>query len=106
MNLTLTREALAGTVDAYARAQESALAAQRVPGYRHIGTAPIAGREGVVTDRELHDGKKRSLAQRQAFMKVGATVVVITGTGPSSEQGAVRAAVDAVVSSLEAGATP
>jgi len=104
MNLTLMREAVAGTVDAYARSQESALAAQRLAGYRHTGTAPIAGKDGVVADRELKDSKQRLLVQRQAFLKVDATIVVVTGTAPAAETAAMRAAVDAVVSSLSTSA--
>lgn len=103
MNLTVSQDSLAGTVDAYARAQEAAVASQRLAGYR--AQAPQKVRVGsvdaVVCERELNDARGQPLVQRQAFVVVVAgTVVIVTATARATDKAAASAALDGVVSSL------
>jgi len=103
MNLTVSQDTLSGPVDAYARAQEAAVAAQRLAGYR--AQAPQKVRVGtvdaVVCERELHDARGQPLVQRQAFVVVVAgTVVIVTATARATDKAAASAALDGVVSSL------
>ena len=108
LNLTVSRDVLAGDLLAWARAQENALAAQRPAGYRAVSLEKvvIGDHAAVVAERELGDGNKAPLVQRQAFVSVGGEVVIVTATARRAERAAAAAAVDGVVSSLVIGARP
>jgi hypothetical protein len=101
-SLTVGRDLLGGqTLEAWARAQEQAMAAQKLAGY--VGESPRSleapeGTKAVVVDRRFTDGAGLKLFQRQAFVAVGAAVVVVvTGAArdPATEQ-AKKAVVDVV----------
>jgi hypothetical protein len=104
MNLTVSQDTLPGsqTVEAYARAQEAAVASQRLAGYRAIAphTVRIGSVDAVVCERELKDARGQSLVQRQAFVVVGAAVAIVTATARAADQVAAGAALDSVVASL------
>jgi hypothetical protein len=108
LNLTVSRDALAGDLLAWARTQENALAAQRPAGYRAVSLEQvvIGGRTAVVAERELGDGAKAPLVQRQGFVEVGGEVVIVTGTARRAERAAAAAAVDGLIASLVVGARP
>ena len=108
LNLTVARDALAGDLLGWARAQENAIAAQRPAGYRAVSleTTAIGGHAAVVVERELVDGNKAPLVQRQAFVAAGGEVVIVTATARRAERAAAAAAVDGLVSSLVVGARP
>lgn len=108
LNLTVSRDALAGDLLSWARAQESALAAQRPAGYRAVSLEKvvIGDHTAVVAERELVDGNKAPLFQRQAFVAAGSEVVIVTATARRAERAAAAAAVDGLVSSLVVGARP
>jgi len=100
-NLTVTRDEGAGAVEPYARAQEQALLARRLKGYKAlVSTKKVGAFDVVVVDREFVDGIT-GFSQRQAF--VGGPrglVVVVTGTAKSGDGPSATRAVDDVVASL------
>ncbi len=100
-NVTVTRDDHAGAVEPYAQAQEQALIARRLKGYRaQVSSTKIGGFDVVVVDREFVDGST-AVAQRQAF--VGGPrglVVIVTGSAVGRGNAAVHRAVEALVSSL------
>ena len=104
MNLTVSQDTLPGsqTVEAYARAQEAAVASQRLAGYRAIAphTVRIGSVDAVVCERELNDARGQPLVQRQAFVVVGTTVAIVTATARAADKVAASAALDRVVASL------
>lgn len=108
LNLTVSRDALAGDLLAWARAQENAIAAQRPAGYRAVSLekTAIGPHTAVVAERELVDGGKAPLVQRQAFVAAGGEVVIVTATARRAERAAAVAAVDTLVSTLVVGARP
>ncbi len=58
MNLTVAKDRLVGPLAAYAKAQEAAVAAQRLAGY--LASAPTTTRAGavdaIIYERQLQDG--------------------------------------------------
>jgi hypothetical protein len=102
LNLTVSRDALGGDLLAWSRAQENALAAQRPTGYRAVSLekVTIGAHAAVVAERELVDGNKAPLVQRQAFVALGGEVIIVTATARRSERAAAHAAVDTLVASL------
>ena len=102
-SLTVGRDALAGvSLEAWARAQEQAMAAQKLTAYASEAPRPLeaaAGAKAVVVDRRFNDAAGSKVFQRQAFVVVGASssVFIVTGTSrePASEQ-AKQAVVDVV----------
>jgi hypothetical protein len=90
---------------AWARAQKSALAAQRPAGYRAVSLekVTIGPHAAVVAERELVDGSKAPLVQRQAFVALGGEVIIVTAIARRGARAAAIAPVDDVVSSLVSG---
>jgi hypothetical protein len=98
-NLTIARDDDAGALEPYARAQEQALVARRLKGYRAtLTTTKLGTHAAVVIERSFVDG--RTLVQRQVFVAEGRAVVMVTGTAHESDAAANARAVDDVVSSL------
>ncbi|MDP2342407.1 MAG: DcrB-related protein [Deltaproteobacteria bacterium] len=100
-SLTVARELLgASTLELWARAQEQAMGAQKLPAYVGEAPRPLPAPEGakaVVVDRRFNDGSGSKLFQRQAFVALGPTVAIVTATSrdPAAEQ-AKQAVVDVV----------
>lgn len=106
VSLTVTRDALpgsgAGAVDAYAKAQEQAVASTKQKNY-----AVTVKNEGavVVVDRQFDD-PTGTVVQRQAYKAGGkGVVVVVTGTARAAHADKARRAVVDVVQSLAVGAS-
>jgi hypothetical protein len=108
LNLTVSRDVLAGDLLAWARAQENAIAAARPAGYRAVSLekATMGPHAAVVAERELVDGSKAPLIQRQAFVAAGGEVVIVTATARRAERAAAVDAVAGLVSSLSFGVRP
>lgn len=103
VSLTVTKDFLVGTVDAYARAQEQAFAATKQKNYR--AEAPKSEGGAVVVDRAFDDATG-AVAQRQAFKQGGkGVVVVVTGTARAAHADKAKKAVADVVQSLKVGAS-
>lgn len=77
-SLTIARDKLAGTLDAYARTQEQAVAAQRLPAY--VADGPKAMGDAHVVDRTFADAQGGKVFQRQAFVALGSIVAIVTAT--------------------------
>jgi hypothetical protein len=116
MNLTVTRDRLSGSLDAYAKAQEAAVAAQRVPGYKAqpMSTERHGAVDVVVCERQLSDGKGNALVQLQAFAAVGGKgtgtgtgteIVLVTATGAKATRSALHDALRSVLASLSVEST-
>jgi hypothetical protein len=104
-NLTIARDDDAGALEPYARAQEQALVARRLKGYRATLTTTKLGKHAaVVVERTFVDG--RTLVQRQVFVAEGRAVVIVTGTAHEGDSAANIHAVDDVVTSLSFSSVP
>jgi hypothetical protein len=102
-NLTVTEDALDGTLEAYVRTQEQAFAAHKPPGYaaQRSVTGHINGHTTITADRTLKDARGEPLVQRQIFVALAARVVVIvTVTAPSRLRDRAHGAAQKLVSSL------
>jgi len=104
VSLTVARDVLAGSVDAYARDQEQAFKATKPAGYRVEGPRALDG-IGAVVDRRFDD-PGGPVVQRQAFV-AGAkgVVVIVTGTARATAGDAAKKAVVDLVQTLKVGAT-
>lgn len=103
VSLTVTRDVLTGTVEAYARAQEQAVAQTKQKNYSADGPRAEAG--AVVVDRKFDD-PTGSVVQRQAYKQGGkGVVVVVTGTARAAHADKAKKAVVDVVQSLTVGAS-
>ena len=103
VSLTVTKDSLTGTVEAYARAQEQAFAQTKQKNYK--ADAPKAEAGAVVVDRAFDDASG-FVVQRQAFKQGGkGVVVVVTGTARAAHADKAKKAVVDVVQSLKVGAS-
>ncbi len=103
MNLTVAKDRLVGPLAAYAKAQEAAVAAQRLAGY--LASAPTTTRAGavdaIIYERQLQDGGGEALLQLQGFADVGGgTVVIVTATGAKAARTALYTSLSALLTSL------
>lgn len=105
VSLTVARDALTGTVDAYAREQEQAFKATKRAGYTAEGPRAVEGIRGAVVDRRFDD-PGGAVVQRQAFV-AGAkgVVVIVTGTARATAGDAAKKAVVDLVQTLKVGAS-
>ncbi len=100
-NVTVTRDALSGPLDAYARAQEAALAARAATKDMRLQSLDVDGRVVVIVDRTLPQKRGAALVQRQVFVNPAAGVVaVVTSTATSSAAERARAMALALARSL------
>lgn len=104
-NLNVSRDALVGSVEAYARAEENALKAQRPKGYvlDDVKGVPAAGDvpATAIHTRSLAAGDGQTVLQIQSFVAVSSAVVaIVTVTGRPARRNAMQDAMSSVVSSL------
>jgi hypothetical protein len=100
-NVTLTRDALPGPLDAYARAQEQALAARTTTKDTRVHALDLGGRSAVVVDRVLPQKRGEALVQRQLFVSPAPGIVaVVTSTSTASSSSRAHEAALALARSL------
>lgn len=108
VSVTVSRDVVVSSVDAYAREQEAAVKAARAKAgnYAATGPAPLAGVAGAfVVDRSFAD-PGGAIEQRQAFISGGkGVVVVVTGTTRAGSGDLAKKAVVDVVQTIKVGAT-
>lgn len=103
LNLTVTRDALRGTLDAYL-ADAVGQMTKEVSGYRLVSKTPraIAGRDGFVLEHTTTGKDGDGLCILQAYVPDGGHVLIVTGTVTQSERAQLLTAFDGVVNSLRA----
>lgn len=103
-SLTVARDGLGGaTLEAWAKAQEQALAQQKLQNYVVDGPKPLAvaaagpGTKALVVDRRFSDAAGQLVFQRQCYVAIGSGVAIVTATSrePAIDQ-AKKAAADVV----------
>jgi hypothetical protein len=99
-SLTIARDALPGALDAYARTQEQAVAAQRLPSY--VAEGPKTLERAFVVDRTFADAQGGKVFQRQAFVALGKVVAIVTATARDAAVERAKKTVVDVVQSLHA----
>jgi hypothetical protein len=99
-SLTIARDALTGTIDAYARTQEQAVAAQRLPSYVADGPKVLDGTKAYLVDRTFADAQGAKVFQRQAFVALGKVVAIVTATARNAAIEKAKKSVVDVVQSL------
>lgn len=97
-SLTVARDQLAGTLEAYARTQEQAVAAQRLPSY--VADGPKLVDKAYVVDRTFADAQGGKVFQRQAFVALGKVVAIVTATAREAAVEKAKKSVVDVVQSL------
>lgn len=102
--VTVAREARGGSLKAYVDDAVNELMGS-VSGFalEHREERTVAGQPAVVLQQSAVTPEGQPVAQRQAYLEVGAEVVVVTATCPAPQAGRAAAVFDGLLASLQLG---
>ena len=104
VNVTITRDDKAGTMDAYLASAVDDLR-KSLSAYKLVGQSgrKVAGRDARVLEHSATSPDGKTLCQVQAYIDDGDDVVIVTATGRDDAKARMQALFDKIIESFRAG---